>query len=85
MIQDQPFILKRSLGGPVSWVGPSLGDFQGGLNGVGHLMESQIWHELAGSVGGRLIKGTVVSACLDARHFSFSLMLVVPFKLLPWC
>ena len=36
-------------------------------------MESQIWHKLEGSVGGRFSKGTKTSACLDARNFSFSL------------
>ena len=37
-------------------------------------MESQIWHQLASSVaGGGFRKGTMASACLDARHFSFSL------------
>ena len=38
------------------------------------LMESQIWHQPAGSMGGRgFRKGTMASAQLDARHFSFSL------------
>ena len=36
-------------------------------------MESQIWHQLAGSVGGRFRKWTVASAHLDAIHVSFSL------------
>ena len=45
---------------------------------VGHtvlarLMESQIWHQPAGSVGGELSKGTMASVCLDARHFSLPL------------
>ena len=44
---------------------------------VGHavlarLMEYQIWHQ-PGSVRRGFRKGTMVSACLDARHFSFSL------------
>ena len=39
---------------------------------VARLMESQIWHQLASSVGGGFTKGTMASACLDARHFSFS-------------
>ena len=48
------------------------------ISRVGHtmlarLMESQIWHQLASSVGGGFTKGTMASACLDARHFSFSL------------
>ena len=37
------------------------------------LMVSQIWHQLADSVGGMFSKGTMASAHLDARHFSFSL------------
>ena len=40
---------------------------------LARLMESQIWHQLAGSVGEGFRKGTVVFAHLDARHFSFSL------------
>ena len=37
------------------------------------LMESQIWHQFASSVGGGFRKGTTASAHLDARHFSSSL------------
>ena len=36
-------------------------------------MEPQIWHQLAGSLGGGFRKGTMASVQLDARHFSFSL------------
>ena len=36
-------------------------------------MEPQIWHQLAGSLGGGFRKGTMAYACLDARHFCFSL------------
>ena len=36
-------------------------------------MESQIWHQPTGSVGGRLSKETMASACLDERYFSLSL------------
>ena len=36
-------------------------------------MESQIWHQLARSVGGGFRKGKMASAHVDARHFSFSL------------
>ena len=35
-------------------------------------MESQVWHQLDGSVGEGFRKGTMTSACLDARHFSSS-------------
>ena len=37
------------------------------------LMESQIWHLLTCFVGGGFRKGTVASAHLDDRHFSFSI------------
>ena len=40
---------------------------------------------LCGSVRGGFRKGTMASAYLDASHFSFSPILLVPFKLLPWC
>ena len=35
-------------------------------------MEPQIWHQLAGSLGGGFRKETRASARLDTRHFSFS-------------
>ena len=65
MSQDQPFIWKSGLGGP-----ESLGISKAGQTVLPRLMRSQIWHQLAGSVA--FIKGTRASACLDARHFSFS-------------
>ena len=40
---------------------------------LARLMESQIWHQLASSVEIGFRKGTVASACLSARCFSFSL------------
>ena len=40
---------------------------------LARLMESQIWYQLASSVGGGFRKGAMASARLDARHFSFSL------------
>ena len=51
------------------------GDLQGRAN-VFKLMESQILHQLSGSVSGRFKKGTMVSvasARLYARHFSLPL------------
>ena len=50
----------------------SLGISKVGQIVLARLMESQIWHQLAGSVGGALSKGIMASAHLDARHFSFS-------------
>ena len=38
-----------------------------------HLKESQTWYQLAGSLEGGFREGTMASAHLDARHFSFSL------------
>ena len=43
------------------------------ISKVGHtvlarLLESQMWHQPTGSVGGRLSKGTMTSAQLGARH-----------------
>ena len=52
---------------------------------VYQLMESQIWHQLAGSVGGGFRKGTMASVPLEVRHFSPPSIPLVPFKLLPCC
>ena len=40
---------------------------------LARLIESQIWHQLSGSVRGGFSKGTMASARPDARHFSSSL------------
>ena len=47
---------------------------------LARLMESQIWPQLACSVGGGFRKGAMASARLDARHFSFSLYTVGAFQ-----
>ena len=44
------------------------------------MMESQIWHHLTGSVGRGFRKGTMPSAHLDSRHFSFSLYTIGAFQ-----
>ena len=49
-----------------------MGISKAGQTVLARLMESQIWHHLAGSVALELRKRTVASAHLDARHFSFS-------------
>ena len=54
-------------------VAESLGICKVGQSMLGRLMESQLWHQPAGSVGGGPKKRTMASAHLDARHFSFSL------------
>ena len=50
----------------------SLGISKVGQRVLARLMESQIWHQLASSVGGEYRKGTMASPCLDARHFGSS-------------
>ena len=51
----------------------SLGISKVGQTVLARLMESQIWHQLASLWGEGFRKGTMALACLDARHFSFSL------------
>ena len=63
----------------------SLGISKKGQIMLAKLMESQIWHQLADCVGGGFRKGTMASACLDARHCSSSLYATGVFKLLPQC
>ena len=46
------------------------GDSKAGQTVLARLMESQIWHQLASSVGDRFTKGSMASAHLDDRHFS---------------
>ena len=57
----------------------SLGVFNVGQTVLARLLESQIWHQLASSVGGEF-KRTMDSACLDARHFSFFLYAMDAFQ-----
>ena len=98
MSQDQLFIWKSSLGGPISWVGWSLWGSPGW--GLARLMESQTWHQPAGSValsGEYSEKGQwPVTAFLSERKLSSNSRLIpdtlvspcmplVPFKLLPLC
>ena len=84
MSQDQPFIWKSSLDGPIICV-ESLGISKAGQTVLTRLMESQVWHQLSSSVVLWFRKGTMASALLDDRHFSFSQYAMVSFKLLPWC
>ena len=56
----------------------SLGISKVGQTVLARLMESQIFHQLAGSVGRGFKKGTMASACLDDRHFPF----LLPYH---WC
>ena len=73
MNKDQPFKWKSSMCWLISWVGWSLGISKARETVLVRLMEYQILHQLAGSVGGEFRKGTMASACLDDRYFSFSL------------
>ena len=70
MSQDQPFIWKSSLGGPVNCVGQSLRISKAGHTVLASLMESQIRHQLVGEV---FRMGTMASAHLDSRHLSLPL------------
>ena len=58
----------------------SLGISKAGQTVLARLMESQIWHLLAGSVGVGFRRGTMTSARLDARQFSFSLFATGAFQ-----
>ena len=58
----------------------SLGIFKAGQTLLARLIESQIWHQLTNSVGQGFRKGTMASACLDARHFSFFLYAMDAFR-----
>ena len=51
----------------------SQGISKAGQTVLARLMESHIWHQLAGSVAGGFRNGMMGSACFDTRHFSFSL------------
>ena len=98
MSQDQPFIWKSSLEGSVSWVGWSLwvspgwgkqcqpgwwslryGNWLLALCICGHRKQTissahlSVWEK------------AVPHSHLDARHFTFFLYSMVPFKLLPQC
>ena len=95
MSQDLPFIWESSFDGM-----ESLRISRVGQTVLARLVESQIWHQTAGSVA-LLREGSkkgqwplpaflyerklAPSSCLDARHFSFFLYATMPFKLLTQC
>ena len=58
----------------------SLGISKVGQTVLAMLMESQIWNQVTSSVAGEFGKGTMASAILDARHFSFSLYTIGAFQ-----
>ena len=75
MSQDQPFIWKSRLGRA-----ESLRISKVGQTVLARLMESQIWHQLASSMGGGFRNGTIASVHLDTRQFSFSLLATGAFQ-----
>ena len=58
----------------------SLEIFNAGQIVLARLVESQTWDQLTGSVWGGFRKGTMASAHLDAKHFSFSLYVTGAFQ-----
>ena len=80
MSQDQLFTWKSSSGGA-----ESLGISQVRKTVLARLRESQIWHQVANSVGGGFRKEIMASAHLDARDSVLPCMPLVPFKLPPQC
>ena len=73
--------MEKQLG----WVHKLSGEESLGISKVGQtvlarLMESQVPHQFAIFVGGGFRKGTMASAHLDARHFSFSLCTTAAFQ-----
>ena len=46
---------------------------------LARLMDSQICHQLAGSVGGTFSKGTMASTHLTAKHLNFFLYITCAF------
>ena len=58
----------------------SLGISNMGQTVLAKLMESQIWYQLASSLGVGFRKGTMASTHPDARHFSSSLYATVAFQ-----
>ena len=70
----QAILIEKQLGWAHKLGGTeSLGISRVGQTMLARLMESQIWTQLASSMGGGFRKGTMASACLDARHLSFPL------------
>ena len=58
----------------------SLGISKAGEIELARLMKSQIWHQLASSVGGGFRKVTMAPAHCDAIQFSFSLYTTSAFQ-----
>ena len=63
----------------------SLGIFKAGQTVLARLMEPQMWHQLAGSVGKGLKKGQWPLLALMTDTSVSPYEPLVPFKLPPWC
>ena len=79
MIQEPIIHMEKQL----RWAHKLGGAESLGISKVGQIvlawwMESQIWHQLAGSVGGGFRKGTMAFAHLNARHLVSPSMPLVP-------
>ena len=59
----------------------SLGISKAGQILLARLMESPMWHKLAGSVEEGVRKGTMASSHLDERYFSLSLYATSAFQI----
>ena len=71
--------MEKELGWAHKLGGAESGDLQG-RTVLARMMEPQIWHPPPSSMRGEFRKGTMASACLDARHFSFSLYTTSAFQ-----
>ena len=87
MQEPRPAIHREKLLGWAHKLGgaESLGISKVGQTVLARLMESQIWHQLAGSVGGRFRKGTMASARLYPDNSVSPSVPLLPFKLTLQC
>ena len=72
MSQDQPFIWKNSLGGPISWVGQSLWGSPRWVNSVSQIDGVSDMAPACWLCWGGFSKGTTATTHLDVRNFIFS-------------
>ena len=82
MSQEQPSYGKAAWVGPYLGCGRDSGNLKASQTVLARLMESQIWHQLASSVGGGLEKGQWPLLALMPDTSIPSFMPLVPFKLL---
>ena len=74
-------LMEKQLGWAHNLCGAEfLGIPKAGQTVLARLMESPTWHQSTCSGGGGLSKGTMASAHLDSRHFSFSLYTTGAFR-----